>query len=167
MPLGRHIAAFVAAHLAAGASADCGLNSEGKSTIQCTLAKPYAQMALPGGPCTPTSPLCCPPEDCAQAAGATPAFESCDPSDPDCIPPPQYSGGGGMPPVPAGVTYLVSGGGFAPPYYTFEPPLAPLQPGETYTFRADGISAAHPFRIGPARGEDLPASLRPAGRSTG
>jgi len=44
-------------------------------------------------------------------------------------------------------TYAVSGGSFTKPYYTFEPALLELVPGDSYVFEAAGISAWHPFSI--------------------
>jgi hypothetical protein len=70
--------------------------------------------------------------------------------------------------APAGITtYTVSGGSFASPYYSFSPPLAALRPGGRFVFRADGISSTHPFSIGPAQSQALPATFGATGNVGG
>lgn len=73
-------------------------------TIVCNIPTPDGMPQLDGsGTCARTSPLCCPPADCAEASGGSIPDEPylCDPDDPDCIPPPQIDGGhsGRRPPV--------------------------------------------------------------------
>ena len=84
-------------------------------------------------------------------------------SSPRAPPPPPPA----PPPPPPTTVVDVTGGSFTPPFYVFSPALDLLRPGTTYTFRANGISAIHPFAIGSAAASPLPASFDPQGSTGG
>ena len=66
------------------------------------------------------------------------------------------------------VKYWVSGGEFGDPYYTFNPPLQPFEPGRSYAFKGGERTVEggrHPFAIGAALFVDLPPEFDQVGTS--
>ena len=66
------------------------------------------------------------------------------------------------------VKYWVSGGEFGDPYYNFNPPLQPFEPGKTYAFKGGERTSRdgrHPFALGSEPFVDLPLEFNLVGTS--